>query len=252
MGPQGAAVRSAAAFRGPGWLLASCREGHRVPYHLDEYLPDLDLALYPEVAVTVDLAVGGAWARLAVLYAEVAGTVAAAARKGACPVVLSGDCTTALGTVAGLQRAGVEPGVVWLDAHGAGGCQCCEGSSRDGTGRRCGSGLHLAAGSRRCRRDRCRFAGRICLVSCLGIMSRAGGARGRPDGHGAPVRARDFLGLPRRPGRLRRGAATARWGRVGGPPPWVGVVPGGRVVRACLVVAPARVAGRLLLLPPCH
>src|SRR5207248_10008289 len=28
------------------------------------------------------------------------------------------DCTTALGTVAGLQRAGIDPAVVWLDAHG--------------------------------------------------------------------------------------------------------------------------------------
>jgi arginase len=33
-------------------------------------------------------------------------------------VVLSGDCTTALGTVAGLQRAGADPGIVWFDAHG--------------------------------------------------------------------------------------------------------------------------------------
>jgi arginase len=33
-------------------------------------------------------------------------------------VVVSGDCTTALGTVAGLQRAGIDPGIVWFDAHG--------------------------------------------------------------------------------------------------------------------------------------
>jgi len=31
---------------------------------------------------------------------------------------MSGDCTVALGTVAGLQRAGLDPGVVWFDAHG--------------------------------------------------------------------------------------------------------------------------------------
>jgi arginase len=30
----------------------------------------------------------------------------------------SGDCTTALGAVAGLQHAGIDPGIVWLDAHG--------------------------------------------------------------------------------------------------------------------------------------
>jgi arginase family enzyme len=33
-------------------------------------------------------------------------------------VVVSGDCTTALGTVAGLQRPGADPGIVWFDAHG--------------------------------------------------------------------------------------------------------------------------------------
>jgi arginase len=29
-----------------------------------------------------------------------------------------GDCTTALGTVAGLRHAGMDPGIVWFDAHG--------------------------------------------------------------------------------------------------------------------------------------
>jgi arginase len=33
-------------------------------------------------------------------------------------VVVSGDCTTALGTMSGLQRAGIEAGIVWFDAHG--------------------------------------------------------------------------------------------------------------------------------------
>jgi arginase len=40
------------------------------------------------------------------------------ARRGNCPVVVSGDCTTSIGTMAGLQRAGVDAGIVWLDAHG--------------------------------------------------------------------------------------------------------------------------------------
>jgi arginase len=33
-------------------------------------------------------------------------------------VVVSGDCTTSLGTLAGLQRKGLDPAVVWFDAHG--------------------------------------------------------------------------------------------------------------------------------------
>jgi arginase len=34
-------------------------------------------------------------------------------------VVLSGDRTTALGTVAGLQHAGIDPGIIWFDAQAA-------------------------------------------------------------------------------------------------------------------------------------
>ena len=90
----------------------------QVPYHLDEYLPDLDLPLGEGEVITADLPVGDAWSRLAALYRLVADAVASAAGRGGCPVVLSGDCMTALGTVTGLQRAGINAGIVWLDAHG--------------------------------------------------------------------------------------------------------------------------------------
>ena len=33
-------------------------------------------------------------------------------------MVISGDCTVSLGMVAGLQRKGVDPAIVWFDAHG--------------------------------------------------------------------------------------------------------------------------------------
>lgn len=53
------------------------------------------------------------------LCARVADRVAQAVERGRQPVVLSGNCGIALGTVAGLARAGVrDVGVVWLDAHG--------------------------------------------------------------------------------------------------------------------------------------
>jgi arginase len=89
-----------------------------VPYHIDDYLPGLDLPLAPEQVVTVDLPQAEVWARLATLYSAVASAVADATGSGARPVVVSGDCTTSLGTVTGLQRAGLDPGIVWLDAHG--------------------------------------------------------------------------------------------------------------------------------------
>jgi arginase len=90
----------------------------RVPYHLDEYLPDLDLPLESTQTITAELPEGDTWTRLAVLYRQVADAVARAAGDGIRPVVLSGDCTTSLGVVAGLQHAGLDPGIVWFDAHG--------------------------------------------------------------------------------------------------------------------------------------
>jgi len=88
-----------------------------------EYLPDLDLPLEPARAesaqtITAELPPGDPWARLAPLYRRVADAVARAAGGGTRPVVVSGDCTTSLGIVAGLQRAGLDPGIVWFDAHG--------------------------------------------------------------------------------------------------------------------------------------
>lgn len=90
-----------------------------VPYHLDEYLPDLDLPLAARTAVTADLPDGDVWERMAVLYSRVASAVAERAGRGDGTILVSGDCTTALGTMAGLQRGiGDDPGIVWFDAHG--------------------------------------------------------------------------------------------------------------------------------------
>ena len=89
-----------------------------VPYHLDEYLPDLDLPLEPNQVVTAALPAGDPWERMAVLQSVVAGTVAGEVASGAWPVVMSGDCNTSAGIMAGLQRAGADPAIVWFDAHG--------------------------------------------------------------------------------------------------------------------------------------
>ena len=49
---------------------------------------------------------------------ELAGVVSDIARAGAIPLVLGGDHSIAMGTLAGLARAGHRPGVIWVDAHG--------------------------------------------------------------------------------------------------------------------------------------
>ncbi len=48
--------------------------------------------------------------------ADLAGRVTRAVERGAFPLVLGGNCDSALGTLAGIGTTGI--GVVWLDAHG--------------------------------------------------------------------------------------------------------------------------------------
>ena len=84
-----------------------------VPYHHAEPLPKLANAFASDDAVVVSK--GPAGAMIQRLYDQVAARVAASAEP---VVVASGDCTTALATVAGLQRRGGSPGVIWIDAHG--------------------------------------------------------------------------------------------------------------------------------------
>ena len=91
----------------------------RVPYHQDERLAEDSLPVAAD-ALTIEAALpeGTVWQRLAVLYDAVAAAVAEHNRAGEVPTVVSGDCLVALATIAGAQRAGADPGVVWFDAHG--------------------------------------------------------------------------------------------------------------------------------------
>ncbi|GAA2141376.1 arginase family protein [Glycomyces algeriensis] len=85
-----------------------------VPYHLDERLPDDEFPVVPDRVVTKDLPDGSFWSRIADLYDLVGDAVATAKR----PIVVTADCTVAIGVVAGLQRQGIDPSVMWFDAHG--------------------------------------------------------------------------------------------------------------------------------------
>lgn len=84
-----------------------------VPYHHAEPLPKLADAFPADDAAIVSK--GPAGAMIVRLYDQVAARVAASDMP---VVVASGDCTTSLATVAGLQRRGLTPGVIWVDAHG--------------------------------------------------------------------------------------------------------------------------------------
>jgi arginase len=85
-----------------------------VPWHLDEQLPGFPVPAGAPPPVSPLLPAGTRAGRMTALYQAVAGAVALSPR----PLLLTGDCTAALGTVAGLQRRHPDLTVVWLDAHG--------------------------------------------------------------------------------------------------------------------------------------
>jgi arginase len=84
------------------------------PWHLDEHIPAFPIPANVTETIWPALPAGPAPGRMTLLYQAVADAVARATR----PLLLSGDCPTALGTVAGLQRRHRDVAVVWLDAHG--------------------------------------------------------------------------------------------------------------------------------------
>lgn len=55
---------------------------------------------------------------MARLHAPIASFVQEAAAAGERPVSIAGDCCAAVPVLAGLRAAGVEPTLVWIDAHG--------------------------------------------------------------------------------------------------------------------------------------
>jgi len=57
-------------------------------------------------------------ASMARLHRPIARFVEQTLQAGARPVSLAGDCCTAVPVLAGLRAAGVEPALIWIDAHG--------------------------------------------------------------------------------------------------------------------------------------
>jgi len=89
------------------------------PFFLDEALPGLKTLPRRDWTVNEpDLPPGTKQARIAVINKELARLVAEAASAGRRPVSLAGDCLSAIGVLAGLQKAGIDPCLLWFDAHG--------------------------------------------------------------------------------------------------------------------------------------
>ena len=89
------------------------------PFFLDRPDPMLaSLARTGDRVHACDVTGADQMARIASVHRGVASWAEAETRAGHRPVCLAGDCCASIAMVAGLQRAGLDPVLVWLDAHG--------------------------------------------------------------------------------------------------------------------------------------
>lgn len=89
------------------------------PYFLDQPRDALQEIAHPDWTINrITLPDGTTQARMSVVHESLAQQVAQAIGNGQRPVSIAGDCCAMIGVVAGLQRAGVNPVLLWLDAHG--------------------------------------------------------------------------------------------------------------------------------------
>ena len=89
------------------------------PYFLDQPINGLnELAQSDWILNDQDLPDLDKQSRMSVLHKELAKHVTAAVKDGSVPVSIAGDCCTAIGVMAGLQRSGIAPLFIWFDAHG--------------------------------------------------------------------------------------------------------------------------------------
>lgn len=89
------------------------------PFVLDELVSELESLAQPAWRVNWSpLPDGDQQHRMSALHRPIADFVADSVARGDRPVSIAGDCCTALGVLAGLQRAGLNPALIWFDAHG--------------------------------------------------------------------------------------------------------------------------------------
>jgi len=89
------------------------------PYFLDSPLPGLEtLKEWDWTVNRPPLPEAAQMERMAVIHQSLALSVEKACLGKELPVSIAGDCCTALGMLAGLVRAGLDPLLLWFDAHG--------------------------------------------------------------------------------------------------------------------------------------
>ncbi|MGB0386299.1 MAG: arginase family protein [Ardenticatenaceae bacterium] len=89
------------------------------PYYLDDRVVGFEPIVGADWQINeASLPAGPRQLRMATIYKPLADFVADTIAEGETPVSFAGDCCSTLGVLAGLQRAGVSPTLIWLDAHG--------------------------------------------------------------------------------------------------------------------------------------
>ena len=96
--------------------------GNRIiltPFFLDQPLLDLQTMADPDWVINKpELPDGEILQRLSAIYRPLAEYARQAIEGGETPVSIAGDCCTTIGMIAGLQSAGLDPCLIWFDAHG--------------------------------------------------------------------------------------------------------------------------------------
>ena len=88
-------------------------------YYLTAPLSGLETLIQPGWAHnTLELPPGDKQEQMSALHFPLANWIAETAQQGYRPVSLAGDCCAAIPVLAGLQRAGIVPTLIWFDAHG--------------------------------------------------------------------------------------------------------------------------------------
>ena len=89
------------------------------PYFLDQPLTGLESLIDPEWVINKPaLTKTKPQARMVALYIPLAKLVSTALTSGELPVSVAGDCCSSIGVLGGLQQAGIDPTLIWFDAHG--------------------------------------------------------------------------------------------------------------------------------------
>jgi arginase len=89
------------------------------PFYLDESLPELEELAGPNWVINKpDLPDGEKQNRMSAIHRPLADFACKSIEADHRPVSIAGDCCTAIGMLAGLQQAGIDPILIWFDAHG--------------------------------------------------------------------------------------------------------------------------------------